>query len=135
MILEVGLGKACEIAQDRLQHSDTKDLTDYFYRTLKKKFGEAIVLNGHPEKRLHNTLNISFLGHNGHEIMQFMKDIAVSTGSACHTGMTAISPVLKAMGADEETGRGAVRFSLGRYTTREELDVVVSRLSDFMDDN
>ena len=76
-------------------------------------------LNGHPEERLPNTLNISFLGYNGGEILSSLSNVAASTGSACHSGLTSISPVLKAMGVSEELGRGAVRFSLGRYTSKK----------------
>jgi len=129
ILLEVGLGKACEIAEDAIRSSSVKDLTDYFYKALKDQFGDSIVLNGHPQKKLPNTLNISFLGYNGQDILNHLENIAVSTGSACHSGITSISPVLKAMGVNEETGRGAVRFSLGRSTTKEELDAVISSLS------
>lgn len=128
IILEVGLGKACEIAIEALNNSDVHKMTSYFYDQMRQNFGERIVLNGHPEKRLPNTLNISFLGYNGHEILNHLIDVAASTGSACHSGMTTISPVLKAMGVTEEVGRGAVRFSLGRYTTKDELDVAIVAL-------
>lgn len=128
IILEVGLGKACEIAIEALNNSDVHKMTSYFYDQMRQNFGERIVLNGHPEKRLPNTLNLSFLGYNGHEILNHLIDVAASTGSACHSGMTTISPVLKAMGVTEEVGRGAVRFSLGRYTTKDELDVAIVAL-------
>ncbi|MFT9494701.1 cysteine desulfurase family protein [Anaerosolibacter sp.] len=128
IILEVGLGKACEIASEALNNDEVQKLTEYFYDQLRQSFGEQIILNGHPEKRLPNTLNISFLGYNGHEVLNQLMDTAASTGSACHSGMTTISPVLEAMGVAEEVGRGAVRFSLGRYTTKEEIEVVVSKL-------
>ncbi len=128
IILDVALGKACEIAMEYLKNSETKNLADYFHRKLKDKFGDKIHLNGHPEKRLPNTLNISFIGHSGHEILDSLKEIAASTGSACHSGLITISPVLKAMGVSEEIGRGAVRFSLGRYTTKEEIDAVLENI-------
>jgi cysteine desulfurase len=129
IILEVGLGKACEIAGEALNDSQVQEFTDYFYDNLKKSFGDRVVLNGHPQKRLPNTLNVSFLGYNGHEVLNHLIDTAASTGSACHSGMTTISPVLKAMGVTEEVGRGAVRFSLGRYTTKEEIDTVIINLN------
>lgn len=128
IILEVGLGKACEISVDALNSTKLSELTEYFYCSLKEKFTDQVVLNGHPEKRLPNTLNVSFIGYNGHELLNQLNETAASTGSACHSGMTSISPVLKAMGATEDVGRGAVRFSLGRYTTKEELDTVLSNL-------
>ncbi|EAE8422370.1 cysteine desulfurase [Listeria monocytogenes] len=128
IILEVGLGKACEIAVEALKSSKIKELADYFFNSLKKNFGNQVVLNGHLEKRLPNTLNVSFVGYNGHEVLNHLEDTAASTGSACHSGMTSISPVLNAMGVTEEVGRGAVRFSLGRYTTKEEIDTVITNL-------
>lgn len=129
IILEVGLGKACEISIETLINPKVKELTDYFYSSLKKGFGERVKLNGHLDKRLPNTLNVSFIGYNGHEVLEQLKDIAASTGSACHSGMTSISPVLKAMGVSDEVGRGAVRFSLGRYTKKEEIDTVITNLN------
>lgn len=128
IILEVGLGKACEISADALKSLKIKKLTDYFYSNLKKKFGDMVVLNGHTKKRLPNTLNVSFIGYNGHEVLNHLEGIAASTGSACHSGMTSISPVLRAMGVTEDVGRGTVRFSLGRYTTQEEIDTVIINL-------
>lgn len=129
IIFDVALGKACEIAKRELKNNEVKLLTDYFYNKLKESFGERIQLNGHPEKKLPNTLNISFLGLNGHEVLGKLNKILASTGSACHSGNTSISPVLKAMGVSEEVGHGAVRFSLGRYTTREEIDAVIDEIN------
>lgn len=128
IILDVGLGKACEIAMKALENPVLKNLTNYFHARLKETFNDRIVLNGHPDKRLPNTLNISFLGYNGHEVLENLHNVAASTGSACHSGSTSISPVLDAMCVSEEVGRGAVRFSLGRYTTKEEIDLVVDNL-------
>ena len=128
IIFDVALGKACEIAKEALKSDSLKLMTEYFYNSLKENFGEIIVLNGHPEKRLPNTLNISFIGFNGHEVLNGLDDVAASTGSACHSGLTTISPVLKAMGVSDEVGHGAVRFSLGRFTTKDEIDTVISKL-------
>jgi cysteine desulfurase len=139
VIFDAALGKACEVAKDGLNDikssdlaktpKEIKDLTQYFYNRLKEEFGEKIQLNGHPENRLPNTLNISFLGYNGHQVLSRLDNVAASTGSACHSGNTLISPVLKAMGVSEEAGRGAARFSLGRYTTKNEIDTVVEQIS------
>jgi len=129
IILEVGLGKAREISTLAIKKSDVKKLTDYFYTKLQENFDDRIHLNGHPQNRLPNTLNISFRGYNGHEILNHLDDVAASTGSACHSGMTSISPVLSAMGVTDEIGRGAVRFSLGRYTTKNEIDTVIGSLN------
>ncbi|MFZ7131556.1 MAG: cysteine desulfurase family protein [Eubacteriales bacterium] len=135
IILEVGLGKACEISVESFKSPKVKELTDYFFSNLKESFGGVVVLNGHPEKRLPNTLNVSFIGYNGLEILDHLKDIAASTGSACHSGMTSISPVLKAMGVSDDVGRGAVRFSLGRYTTKDEIDTVIISLKEIITAN
>lgn len=91
-------------------------LRDIFWQNLRAAFGNGVVFNGHPEKRLPNTLNVSFIGHNGAEILARMPEIAASTGSACHSGQITLSPVLKAMGISPEVGFDAIRFSLGRGT-------------------
>lgn len=129
VIFDVALGKACELARKALQNNQIGEMTDYFYKSLKDIFGEKITLNGDLYHRLPNTLNISFLGFNGSDILSHLgEDIAASTGSACHSGLISLSPVLKAMNIPIETARGAVRFSLGRYTTKEEIDEVIKRL-------
>lgn len=128
VIFDVALGEACQIAKESLSHSKTKEFTNYLYENLKALFGERIRLNGDPDKRLPNTLNISFLGYDGAEILgKLGEDVAASTGSACHAGLVSISPVLKAMGVPYETARGAVRLSLGRFTTQDELDQVLDK--------
>lgn len=124
----IGLGKACELAADPPSRERVKQVTDYFYERLQETFGDKIQLNGHLQKKLPNTLNISFLDAVGHEIIDSLEDVAASTGSACHAGETSISPVLKAMHVSENIGRGAIRFSVGRYTTNAEIDVVVDKL-------
>jgi cysteine desulfurase len=86
------------------------------------------VLNGHPEKRLPNTLNVSFVGRIGAEILAAIPEVAASTGSACHSGRIELSPVLEAMGVAPEVGMGAIRFSLGRNTTTQDVNAVVSAL-------
>ena len=108
-------------------------MTEYFYKKLNDKFKNLIHLNGHPDKKLPNTLNISFVGYDGHDILDKADSIAASTGSACHSGITVMSPVLKAMGVSDDIGRGAVRFSLGRYTTIEEIDKVVEDLFEIIE--
>lgn len=134
IVFNVALGKACEIAKNELKKDEIKLLTDYFYEELKEKLGEKICLNGDKERKLPNTLNISFLGLNGHEVLARLDNVAASTGSACHSGNTSLSPVLKAMGVIEDVGRGAVRFSLGRYTTKEEIDFVIKQIGEIYKD-
>jgi len=119
-----GLGAACQIArQSLLQASERlRQLRNRLWNHLRTDLGERIVLNGHPERRLPNTLNVNFVGRIGAELLQQIPEIAASTGSACHEGHVTLSPVLKAMGVPPEIGRGAVRFSVGRFTTEEEID-------------
>ena len=90
---------------------------------------DRIVLNGHPEKRLPNTLNVNFVGHVGADFLQSLPLIAASTGSACHEGKISQSPVLCAMGVPPELGRGAVRLTVGRFTTEEEVDRAAEALA------
>jgi cysteine desulfurase len=119
----VALGKACEIAKENPAHAlQAKSLRDRLFDRLHQALGDKIVLNGHPDLRLPNTLNINFLGHVGAEFLQKVPEIAASTGSACHEGSITQSPVLCAMGVPPETGKGAVRLSVGRFTTDEEID-------------
>jgi cysteine desulfurase len=129
-LLAVGLGKACELARDLAPMDRVRTLRDHFWQELQKRFGNRIVLNGHPSHRLPNTLNVSFVGRIGGEILQRLEGVAASTGSACHSGRIELSPVLEAMGVAPEVGMGAVRFSLGRTTTRKEINVVVERLTE-----
>jgi cysteine desulfurase len=83
---------------------------------------ERVVLNGHPERRLPNTLNANFVGHVGAELLEKVPEIAASTGSACHEGLVTQSPVLCAMRVPPEIGRGALRLTVGRFTTEAEVD-------------
>jgi len=79
-------------------------------------------LNGHSSERLPNTLNVSFAGVVGAALLAQTPELAASTGSACHDGSGELSGVLKAMGISREQGFGAVRFSLGRLTTGEDIE-------------
>jgi cysteine desulfurase len=128
-LLAVGLGKACELARDLAPMDRVRMLRDQFWRALQDRFGNRVTLNGHPTHRLPNTLNVSFVGRVGAEILERLDGVAASTGSACHSGRIELSPVLAAMGVSPEAGMGAIRFSLGRGTTRDDIDLVVERLS------
>jgi cysteine desulfurase len=120
----VGLGKAAEIAAASLPAATERlrSLRDRLHAALIRGLGDRVVLNGHPEKRLPNTLNVSFVGHVGSELLQKVPGIAASTGSACHEGKVTQSPVLCAMGVPPESGQGAVRLTVGRFTTENEID-------------
>ncbi|AZO65017.1 cysteine desulfurase family protein [Mesorhizobium sp. M6A.T.Cr.TU.016.01.1.1] len=127
-LLAVGLGTACGLASDLEPMARVRVLRDRFWDALQESFGDRIVLNGHPQHRLPNTLNVSFVGMIGAEVLSHLDGVAASTGSACHAGRVELSPVLTAMGVPEEIGMGAVRFSLGRATTSTEIDAVVGQL-------
>jgi len=131
-LLAVGLGKACELARDLAAMERVRILRDHFWIELQKRFGNRVVLNGHATHRLPNTLNVSFVGRVGAEILARLDGIAATTGSACHSGRVELSPVLEAMGIEPDVGMGAIRFSLGRTTTRDEIDIVVAQLADIL---
>jgi cysteine desulfurase len=120
----VGLGRAAEIA-NRVLPAETdrlRALRDRLHAALLGALGDRLTLNGHPERRLPNTLNVNFVGCVGAELLARVPGVAASTGSACHEGNVRLSPVLAAMGVPPEIGRGAVRLSVGRFTTEEEVD-------------
>ena len=129
VLLVAGLGKACELARDLSPMDRVRALRDRFWEALQKQFGNRVRLNGHPTHRLPNTLNVSFVGRIGAEILERLEGVAASTGSACHSGRIELSPVLS---VTPEVGMGAIRFSLGRGTTREDIDLVVERLSNLL---
>lgn len=130
VLLDVALGAACELAVEDLESRRARlmELRNYFYAGLRELFGDVLHLNGHPTERLPNTLNVSFAGRIGSEVLAALDGVAASTGSACHSGRHELSPVLKAMGVPESIGLGAVRFSLGHGTTTAELDCVLGLL-------
>jgi cysteine desulfurase len=131
-LLAVGLGKACELALDLTPMDRVRTLRDHFWQALQEQFGNRVALNGHPTHRLPNTLNVSFVGWIGAEVLERLNCVAASTGSACHAGRIELSPVLEAMGVTPEVSMGAVRFSLGRGTTRDEIKAAVERLTEIL---
>ena len=128
-LLAVGLGTACTLARDLSPMQQVRALRDRFWEKLQEVFGNRIVLNGHAEHRLPNTLNVAFVGQIGAELLARLDGVAASTGSACHTGHVELSPVLRAMRVAPEVSMGAIRFSLGRGTTNEEIESVANRLA------
>jgi cysteine desulfurase len=127
----VALGEAAAEAKKHLDQNDLMPIRDYFYSQLKDVFGGKIHLNGDAVQRLPNTLNISFLGKNGAQILAALPEICASTGSACHSGSKTISPVLAAMGVEEKIALGAIRFSVGRYSTEQEIDKAIKLLKGY----
>ncbi|MDP2740369.1 MAG: cysteine desulfurase family protein [Pseudorhodobacter sp.] len=127
-MLTAALGVAASLAADLAPMEQVHGLRDRFWAALTQSFGDSVVLNGHLERRLPNTLNVSFVGRVGAEILAAVPEVAASTGSACHSGRVDLSPVLNAMGVAPQIGMGAIRFSLGRTTTEDEIDHVVAAL-------
>jgi cysteine desulfurase len=120
---------ACEVAAPILETEGLRQMTlgRRLYDGLRKS-GLSVHLNGHPEKKLPNTWNISFAGFDAVSVMEALPGVAVSPGAACHGNLVEPSHVLTAMGVDPALARGAIRFSLGRKTTEGEIDAVVEKL-------
>jgi cysteine desulfurase len=121
----VGLGTACQIAKNGLLNYQ-KEITllrDRLHAKIKSGLGkDTLRLNGHPEQRLPNTLNISIWGVPGEELLRQIPEIAASTGAACHAGSTEPSNVLLEIGLSRELALGALRLTLGRWSTCQEID-------------
>lgn len=119
----VGLGEASRIAMSSLDEaaSQLRAHTKRLHHEL-ASHSEQVHLNGHMTERLPNTLNVSFAGVDSTVLLAELPEIAASTGSACHSGRTEPSAVLLAMGVSPDLALGAVRFSLGRWTTVEQVD-------------
>ncbi len=124
----VGLGKACEIAGRDLQGhaSHLYAMRDRLHRGITDQVA-AVRLNGHPDRRLPNTLSLAFKGWEANRILAAISDrVAASPGAACHSKGVRISHVLEAMQVPMEWAKGTVRFSVGRMTFAEEIDLAVS---------
>lgn len=128
----VGLGEACEIAKRDLERNmgHMREMRNRLHNGLKEKL-KGIKLNGHPEKRLPNTLSLSFGGIEANRLLSEIKEyVAVSAGAACHSGEVEISYVLEAINVPVEWASGTLRFSTGRMTTEVEIDSAVNVISD-----
>jgi cysteine desulfurase len=121
----VGFAKAAKILieEGRAEADRLRALRDDLHHQLTAALDMA-VLNGHPEKRLPGNLNISFAFVEGEGLMMAIKDVAVSSGSACTSASLEPSYVLRSMGLDEELAHSSIRFGLGRFNTKEEVDFV-----------
>ena len=127
----VGLTKALEIARRRMDVDWNKltELSDYFMDEVNKRIAD-VHLNGPRRERIPQTVNLSFEGIEGESILLSLdlEGIACSSGSACTSGATEPSHVLVAMGKPKVQSQGAIRFSMGRATTKEQLDYVLGKL-------
>jgi cysteine desulfurase len=126
----VGLGTACELCRDELgdKSSLSADLRDKLQDCLEKTISD-IQINGHPTERLPNTVNISFKGVDAISILTNTPDVAASASSACESGTSGSNYVLRAMGVNEDSASSALRFSIGRFTTEEEIDYAIERIN------
>src|SRR5206468_4351491 len=126
----VGLGKACEIAQKEMPEESVwlRGLRDRLKAGLEAKLDEVYV-NGSMEHRLPNNLNMSFAYVEGESLLMGINDVAVSSGSACTSASLEPSYVLKALGAGDDLAHSSIRFGLGRWTTKEEVDYVADKLA------
>jgi cysteine desulfurase NifS/selenium donor protein len=126
----VGLGKACALISEGLtKHQEhMRKMRDRLEQGLRGGFPE-LRINGHPELRLPNTLSVSFRGLEANTILSELTAVAASAGAACHSDRVDVSPVLEAMRVPLEYAMGTLRFSVGRFTTAEEVDTVVAEVT------
>ncbi|MBT3317812.1 aminotransferase class V-fold PLP-dependent enzyme, partial [bacterium] len=128
-LLAVALGKACEVAQRKLSEiGKVEAMRDLLWQKLFAQLGDSVQLIGHLENRLPNTLNVSFVGKIGGDILAQCPLLAASTGAACHSGTATMSATQKAMGLSKEVAHGVVRLSLGHSNTEEEVSAVADML-------
>jgi cysteine desulfurase len=129
----VGIAKACDVAAEGFKHPEKgmkiKELRDSLEKGILEKIPEVIV-NGHPEKRMDNTLNVSikYIEGEGMLIHMDFEGICASSGSACTSGSLDPSHVLLAIGLDHGTAHGSIRFSFSKYSTQEDVDKVLQVL-------
>ena len=123
----VGLGKACELIslEDKVEK-----LKNYFEESIAKRFKNTIVINGKNALRISNTSNITFPFKAEKLIRRVKNKVAVATGSACTSAADTPSHVLQAMGLSREEAESSIRFSLGKYTTKKEIDTILALLAE-----
>ncbi|CAA9196987.1 Cysteine desulfurase IscS [Flavobacterium bizetiae] len=128
----IGLGKACEIAKAEMEkdHKRIKILRDRLEKSLLEIEGSFV--NGSIENRLYNTSNICFPGVNSENLILALQHISVSNGSSCSAVTSEPSHVLKALGLSDENALSSIRFSLGKFTTEEEILLTIDRVSDLV---
>lgn len=127
----VGLGAACEIAGQEMEEESARlcGLRDKLQAGLFERLDE-VYLNGHPTQRLPGNLNVSFAFVEGESLLMGIRDVAVSSGSACTSATLEPSYVIRALGTEEELAHSSIRFGLGRFNTEEEVDFVAQRVTE-----
>ena len=130
----VGLGEACRIAKEEMasESERVRMLRDKLYRGLTSRFADLHV-NGDLEHGLPGNLNLSFAYVEGESLMMAIKDVAVSSGSACTSASLEPSYVLRALGVDEEMAHTSIRFGIGRFTTEAEIDFAIATIGEHVD--
>lgn len=125
----VGFGEACAIAKAEMveEMARIKKLSDRFYATIMKRLPE-VYLNGDLEQRVPANLNLSFAYVEGEGLMMGIKDLSVSSGSACTSASLEPSYVLRAIGVGEELAHTSIRFGFGRFTTDEEVNIAIEKI-------
>lgn len=125
----VGMGEALRIANLEMDTDNTRILT--LRQRLWNGFKdiEQVVLNGHPERRVAGNINVSFAFVEGESLIMALKDLAISSGSACTSASLEPSYVLRALGREDELAHSSLRFTLGRFSTVEEVDYAINRIS------
>jgi len=125
----VGLGQACALCQQEMEAEGGRlgDLRERLHTGLVRSL-DGVRLNGHPQERLPGCLHVSFAGVDGAALLAALRDVALSSGSACTSGTDAPSHVLKAIGLTDEMAQSSLRFGLGRFNTSEEIDYVIERV-------
>jgi len=121
--LVVGFGVACDLCQEEMPGEAERltSLRDRLRVGIQERL-EGVSLNGHPTERLPNNLNLSFAYVDGEALLMALRDVAVSSGSACTSAEPEPSYVLRALGVPDDLARASIRFGLGRFTTAEEID-------------
>lgn len=124
--LAVGLGAACKIAQEEMERDTAwvSYLSDKLYKGISSQL-DHIVVNGDLTKRYPGCLNISFAFVEGESLLMALKDVALSSGSACTSASLEPSYVLRALGVKEDMAHTSIRFGIGRFTTEQEVDYVI----------
>jgi cysteine desulfurase len=127
--LIVGFGKACELCEQEMPTESVRmaGLRDRLQNGIMKGLDE-VYLNGHPTQRLPNNLNISFAYVEGESMLMGVKEIALSSGSACTSATLEPSYVLRALGVGSDLAHSSIRFGVGRFNTNEEVDYTIKRI-------
>ncbi len=138
IILSVGLGSACQTARNRLKNDfkKMKSMRDKLQELLFSELDD-LVLNGHPDERLPNTLSISVPRIEGSKILEGLPTLLASTGAACHDRSVTLSHVLSAMGVSPEVGMGTLRLTVGRTNNMEQIEeaarLIIDRVRELRD--